>query len=178
MKSNHQIPKWKIAAIPSLLVILGAVLWNNSRSDSDQESLELLTRAKLKNTASDTPWNIGQKHTALLYNPFQTPKIKLPLSPSPNSLEPTIAGSNPLPANPDQLPYYPTQSIQELSSKSVTLLIRKGKKDIAVIGDQVIRSGQRLDTGLEVQAIDMDRILLSNPVDNSTPSDSPCTRTP
>lgn len=171
MKSNRQTSNWKIAAIPILLVILGVVLWNNTRSKSVQESLELLTRGKQKNTATAESWNSGQKQTALLYNPFQIPKVELPAIPSPSSLQSITAGPDPIsPANSDQLPSYPTQSMQDLSSKSVTLLIRKGKKDIAVIGNQVIRSGQRLETGQEVQSIDLNRILLSNPNDPSTSS--------
>jgi hypothetical protein len=174
VKSNQQTPKWKIAAIPILLVILGTVLWNNSRSNSDQESLELLTRTKQKNTATASPWNTGQKQTALRYNPFKIQNAKLIPNTSPTSLASVTANSDPTPpAHSDQSSSYPTQSIQDLSSKSVTLLIRKGKKDIAIIGGQVIRSGQRLETGLEVQSIDMNRILLSNPNDTPKPSLSP-----
>ena len=53
--------------------------------------------------------------------------------------------------------------MQQLASQPVTLLIRKSNKDVAIIGDQTIHTGQILESGQQVKSIEMERILLSAP---------------
>lgn len=165
--------------IPILLVVLIAVVWNNFRPTAAEDGPELLTPTSVKKTLTASNWQVGKKDTAISFNPFSTLKPPQLMGDNSSSQNPAVDPNNPNPSSdtdstdPAQPP---GQSLNELAKKPVTLLIRKGKKDIAVIGDQVIRSGQTLESGYQVDSIDMKRILLSNPngqitlpTGNSTP---------
>lgn len=167
MSSPTSTPLWKLALVPILLLIFAGVLWKNFSAPADTDVPELLKPVNFQKTQSISVWKLGSKETAIAFNPFQN--LKPPQTNGPEAAETstTFSASE---SNSSDAPYDKSTSdsadpLQALSSQPVTLLIKKGKKDIAVIGDQIIHSGQRLESGHEVRSIEMDRILLSNPDD-------------
>lgn len=167
MSSPTSTPLWKLALVPILLLIFAGVLWKNFSSPADTDVPELLKPVNFQKTQLTSSWKLGCKETAIAFNPFQN--LKQPSTNSAELVETSTTSSNSEGSSPDS-PYTQSSStsadpLQTLSSQPVTLLIKKGKKDIAVIGDQIIHSGQRLESGHEVRSIEMDRILLSNPDD-------------
>lgn len=164
MSTNDSTPKWKLMLIPILLVILIAVVWNNFRKPAAEDTLELLNPTSVKKPFAASNWQLGKRDIAISFNPFNSLKPPQLVRNGGASPSPTVDPNNPTAVNDSTDPTQsPAQSLDALASKPVTLLIRKGKKEIAVIGDQVIRSGQTLESGYQVDSIDMKRILLSNP---------------
>lgn len=161
---NTPTPKWQLALIPILLLVLIGVVWNNFAGNDIEDFSNLLTNTSLKNSPAKTNWKSGQQSSALAFNPFRSltpPKVdSLANSPTQNRLPLATSESDTTITDPSATP---ATSIESLGSKPVTLLIRKGKKEIAVIGDQIIHSGQQLESGYHVDSIDLKRILLSNP---------------
>jgi hypothetical protein len=162
MSSTTPTPKWKLALIPILLLVLVGTLWNNFSKSTDEDMPELLTPANHKKPLVETNWKLGRKDAAIAFNPFK--EISSASKALTNTPTPTLLPSPIDAIQSDNIDPVAAQqnSLESLTSQPVTLLIRKGKKDIAVIGDQVIHSGQRLDSGYQVEAIDLKRILLSN----------------
>lgn len=161
---NTPTPKWQLALIPILLLVLVGVVWNNFAGNDIEDFSNLLTTTNLKNSPAKTNWKSGQQSSALAFNPFRSltpPKVDS-LANSPTQNQFPLGNSESATTNTDPSTA-PTNSIESLGSKPVTLLIRKGKKEIAVIGDQIIHSGQQLESGYHVDSIDLKRILLSNP---------------
>lgn len=168
MSSPTSTPLWKLALVPILLLIFAGVLWKNFSSPTDTDVPELLKPVSFQKTQLTSSWKSGCKETAVAFNPFQIlkqpPANSAELVETPPTLTSASDGSNPDSPN-HKSSSAPADQLQTLSSQPVTLLIKKGKKDIAVIGDQIIHSGQRLESGHEVRSIEIDRILLSNPDD-------------
>ena len=164
MNPNSPTPKWKLALIPILLLVLVAAIWNTFSQNNEEDLPELLTPASLKKTSLVMNWKLGRRNAAVAYNPFKDVAPVNPESLTQNSTPTLIPNTTGSPGSNDGTPTTaPQNSLESLTSQPVTLLIRKGKKEIAVIGDQVIHSGQRLDSGYQVESIDLKRILLSNP---------------
>jgi hypothetical protein len=161
---NTPTPKWQLALIPILVLVLAGVVWNNFAGNDLEDFSNLLTATNLKSSPATTNWKSGQQANALAFNPFRS--LTLPKTdssenrPTENRLPLATSESDTTITDPSATP---ASSIESLSSKPVTLLIRKGKKEIAVIGDQIIHSGQQLESGYHVDSIDLKRILLSNP---------------
>lgn len=162
--NNTPIPKWQLALIPILLLVLVGVVWNNFAGNDIEDFSDLLTAANVKTSPAKSNWKSGQQANALAFNPFRSLTLSktedLANSPAQNRLPLATSESDTTVTDPSAAP---ANSIESLSSKPVTLLIRKGKKEIAVIGDQIIHSGQQLESGYHVDSIDLKRILLSNP---------------
>ena len=159
MSSSTLSQHWKLALIPILILILGSVVWFNYFATPTEQTIELTSTPQKSRAAATSAWNSGRYQSSVANNPFQALRIPdletmaqptEPNSPADSASEPVIA---PEPVSP----------MQQLASQPVTLLIRKSNKDVAIIGDQTIHTGQILESGQQVKSIEMERILLSAP---------------
>jgi cytoskeletal protein RodZ len=160
MSSSTLSQHWKTALIPVLILILGCVVWFNYFATPSDQSIELTSTPQKSSAAITTSaWNSGRFQSSVAYNPFQVLRTSSPETLA-QPTEPTStsdAAAEPA-TTPEQV-----SPLQQLASQPVTLLIRKSNKDIAIIGDQTIHSGQIFESGQQVKSIEMERILLSEP---------------
>jgi hypothetical protein len=161
--------KIKLLLVPVLLGILAWVLWTNVLSKGNKiETLELTTVARSVDTSTEA-WPFNQFETAIANNPFQAigPFALLPESNSTVVSETTAAGN---PTSPDSAP--PSEAIpavEELNSESMTLLIKKGNRAVAVFGEQVIETGQTLRDGQKVESINPDGVVSTSSPSSPNP---------
>lgn len=156
-------PKWQLALIPILLLVLGGVLWNNFAGNSSEDFSDQRLQSDQPRTVETTAWKWGLRDTTFAHNPFQSLEVPVREKYAQSDLGNSNPAGEPYGASKPGNESQANNALQDLSAKPVTLLIRKGKKDIAIIGDQVIHSGQQLESGQKVKSINIDRILLSNP---------------
>jgi hypothetical protein len=102
---------------------------------------------------------LNQFETAIANNPFQPigQFADLPENTSTDSSE-SIASDNPT-ATPSANPPETIPAVEELDSESMTLLIKKGNRSVAVFGEQIIETGQTLRDGKKVESINVDGVI-------------------
>lgn len=155
--------KIKLLLVPVLLGIFAWVLWTNVLSKGNKiEPLELTTVARSADTSKEA-WPFNQFETAIANNPFQAvgPFALLPESTSTSG---SVTNAAVDPTSPNSAP--PAEAIpaaEELDSESMTLLIKKGNRSIAVFGEQVIETGQTLRDGQKVESINPDGVVSTSP---------------
>jgi|LakMenE01Jun11ns_1017448.scaffolds.fasta_scaffold9954674_3 hypothetical protein len=159
MTAAKPASKIKIMLIPVLLGIFAWVVWTNFFPKKDTvQPLELMTVGS-NTDASIVAWPLNQFETAIANNPFQPigQFADLPENTSTDGSE-SIASDNPT-ATPSANPPETIPAVEELDSESMTLLIKKGNRSVAVFGEQIIETGQTLRDGKKVESINVDGVI-------------------
>lgn len=155
--------KIKLMLIPILLGILAWVVWTNFSPKYDTiHPLELTTVSRTTDSSSEA-WPFHQFETAIANNPFQPigPFAQSPENASRVGAE-SIASENPSPSESDT-PMDTIPAVEELDSDSMTLLIKKGNRSVAVFGEKIIETGQTLRDGQKVESINPDGVISTSP---------------
>jgi len=155
--------KIKLMLIPILLGIFAWVVWTNFLPKKDTiQPLELMTVGRNPNSSS-VAWPLNQFETAIANNPFQPigPFAIMPENDS--AIDPSSTASADPTATEADPPSKTIPAVEELDSESMTLLIKKGNRSVAVFGEQIIETGQTLRDGQKVDSIDPDGVVSTTP---------------
>ncbi len=165
MKNLTSAQRWQLTLLPFLIILFCWVSWNNFFSQSESD-LELLIDRPSSSTSVVSKWEYGKIAAALQSNPFEP--IRSQITSLANGKISTQSDDNRQPAatssSQDATSPIVTNTLEassELATQPVKLLIRQKNKEVAIIGDQVYRSGQVLENGRKIESIDLNRIKLA-----------------
>lgn len=175
---NPIVARVKLGLIPLLVLILGVVLYQNSRSSGDSAPVtsaatsppapsapspsaavssgaEIASPLQASKTSSPRTWPHYPLAAIIAADPF-TPVQVTTLDPSAE-----IATTPPLEVQAEPTPSPETASRWEhLLHEKISAVYVRGTRTVALMGSRVVQIGDELEGGLRVVAVDADGILV------------------
>ncbi|HBE69666.1 MAG TPA: hypothetical protein DDW52_16090 [Planctomycetaceae bacterium] len=171
--------KQKLAAIPLLLAILGYVVYSNFQ-DADAHSQPTTTATRPSSplrSATETTVNVQDA-------PLKWPEVSTDFlvheSPLANYLQPaqrvgpggdsdgrTVGSEGTATPIARQVSATEAAIVEELASQSARFVMKTSSRDVALIGDRIISSGQQLNRDARLESVDGKRLVIriQRPID-------------
>jgi hypothetical protein len=160
--SKQQIPAWKVALIPGLVVVLVIVLLPKSEEEPLSVAVAQASspsEPKKLNRSALPPLPTVELAEALEYDPFQLPESLQALVQLPADIADADQDAADAQIRERELAAHQTR-MEGLRQLKVSLVLRTSQGTAAVVNSQVVRVGDELQPGIRVVKIENDSVTV------------------